>query len=79
MDEVRVGESSLLEIATNAELSDEEFVDTLAECKGDDLSKIITSEKVSDYSLTDKAAKIVGFNPGIDVLKETSYTCSRVS
>ena len=31
VDEVRVGESSLLEIATNAELSDEEFVDTLAE------------------------------------------------
>lgn len=79
VDEVRVGESSLLEIATNAELSDEEFVDTLAECKGDDSFKVITAEQVAEYSTVDKAAKIVGFNPGIDITKETSYTVRRIS
>lgn len=79
VDEVRVGESSLLEIATNPELSDEEFVDTLDECQGDDSFKVITSEQVAEYSTVDKAAKIVGFNPGIDVTKETSHTAKRIS
>ena len=79
VDEVRVGESSLLEIATNPDLSDEEFVDALGECNGDDSFKIITSERISTYSVVDKAAKIVGFNPGIDVTKATSYKAERIS
>lgn len=79
VDEVRVGESSLLEIATNPELSDEEFVDTLDECQGDDSFKVITVEQVAEYSTVDEAAEIAGFNPGIDVTKETSYTAKRIS
>ena len=62
VDEVRVGESSLLEIATNPDLSEEEFVDAFDECQGDDSYKIVTSETIASYDLTDKAAKIVGFN-----------------